>query len=84
LQPFEQVLVALRGSAVILDRPGDRRGADAIFVSCTSLCIAAAIAEIESASGPPLVTSNQALAWHCLQLAGRPARLSGFGRLLAA
>jgi maleate isomerase len=62
----------------------DRRGADAIFVSCTSLCIAAAIAEIESASGLPLVTSNQALAWHCLQLAGRPARLSGFGRLLAA
>ena len=36
------------------------------------------------ASGLPLVTSNQALAWHCLQLAGRPARLSGFGRLLAA
>jgi maleate isomerase len=72
---------ALRARILALDR----RGVDAIFVSCTSLCIAAAIAEIESASGLlPLVTSNQALAWHCLQLAGRPARLAGFGRLLAA
>ena len=62
----------------------DRRGADAIFVSCTSLRIAALIPEIERASGLPLVTSNQALAWHCLQLAGRKASLAGFGRLLSA
>lgn len=61
----------------------DRRGADAIFVSCTSLRIAALIPEIETAGGLPLVTSNQALAWHCLKLAGRPMRLAGFGRLLA-
>ena len=61
----------------------DRCGADAIFVSCTSLRIAALIPEIEAASGLPLVTSNQALAWHCLTLAGRPAGLAGFGRLLA-
>jgi maleate isomerase len=62
----------------------DRRGAEAIFVSCTSLRIAGAIAKIEAASGLPLITSNQALAWHCLQLAGRRASLAGFGRLLAA
>lgn len=62
----------------------DRRGADAIFVSCTSLRIAALIAEIESASGLPVVTSNQALAWHCLRLAGRSANLAGFGRLLTS
>jgi maleate isomerase len=62
----------------------DRRGADAIFVSCTSLRIARAIGEIELAGGLPLVTSNQALAWHCLRLARRPASLAGFGCLLAA
>ncbi len=62
----------------------DRRRADAIFVSCTSLRIAEAIGQIETASGLPLVTSNQALAWHCLRLAGRSASLAGFGRLLAA
>ena len=62
----------------------DRRGADAIFVSCTSLRIAALIGEIESTSGLPVVTSNQALAWHCLRLAGRPANLAGFGRLLTS
>jgi maleate isomerase len=60
----------------------DRRGAEAIFVSCTSLRIAGIIGELESATGLPIVTSNQALAWHCLELAGRPTNLRGFGRLL--
>jgi maleate isomerase len=61
----------------------DRKHAEAIFISCTSLRVAASIAELESATGLPVVTSNQALAWHCLQLTGRPANLPGFGRLLA-
>jgi len=61
----------------------DRRMAEAIFVSCTSLRIAGAIAGLEAATGLPVVTSNQALAWHCLELAGRPTNLPGFGRLLA-
>jgi len=61
----------------------ERRKADAIFVSCTSVRIAAAIGELEAASGLPVVTSNQALAWHCLQLAGRPTNIAGFGQLLA-
>ncbi len=61
----------------------DRKHADAIFISCTSLRVAGCIAELESATGLPVVTSNQALAWHCLQLTGRPANLPGFGRLLA-
>jgi len=60
----------------------DRRQADAIFVSCTSLRIASGIEELEAETGLPVVTSNQALAWHCLNLAGRPTNLPGFGRLL--
>ena len=62
----------------------NHREADAIFISCTSLRIAGGIEELEAETGLPVVTSNQALAWHCLQLAGRPANLPGFGRLLAA
>jgi len=61
----------------------DRRNADAIFVSCTSVRIATALDELESATRLPVVTSNQALAWHSLQLAGQPANISGFGQLLA-
>jgi maleate isomerase len=61
----------------------DRKLAEAIFVSCTSLRIAGAIADLESVTGLPVVTSNQALAWHCLELARRPANLPGLGRLLA-
>src|SRR6185312_3689726 len=60
----------------------DRRNADAIFVSCTSVRIATALDELESATRLPVVTSNQALAWHSLQLAGQPANISGFGQLL--
>ncbi len=61
----------------------NRREADAIFISCTSLRIAGGIEKLEAETGLPVVTSNQALAWHCLQLAGRPVDLPGFGRLLA-
>lgn len=91
-------IVSERGLGIGVDRditdypPGDlrreilrleRHKADAIFVSCTSLRVAAAIGELEAAADLPVVTSNQALAWHCLQLAGRPANIAGFGQLLA-
>jgi maleate isomerase len=32
--------------------------------------------------GKPLVTSNQAMLWDCLRLAGIEDRLEGLGRLL--
>lgn len=59
-----------------------RRGAEAIFASCTALRTAALLDGLEQRLGLPLVTSNQALAWHALRLAGRPATVVGRGRLL--
>jgi maleate isomerase len=54
---------------------------DAVFVSCTSVRLAQAAAEIESQIGIPVSSSNHAMAWHALRLAGIGDRLPQFGRL---
>ncbi len=55
---------------------------DAVFVSCTALRLVERIEALEQEIGKPIVTSNQALAWHCLRLAGIDDAVPGFGRLL--
>jgi len=67
----------LRDFAVGVDAPD----ADAIFVSCGALRSIEVIEEIEAATGKPCVTSNQAMLWHCLRLAGIDDRIEGMGRL---
>jgi maleate isomerase len=59
-----------------------RDDAEAIFISCTALPAAAAVAEIEQRTGKPVVTSNQASAWACLRHAGISAPIAGYGRLM--
>jgi len=54
---------------------------DAIFVSCTSVRLMAACAEMEKQLGIPLTSSNHAMAWHALRLAGIDDRLGQFGSL---
>lgn len=58
------------------------RGVDALFVSCTALRTSPVIEQIEHAIDKPVVTSNQALAWQALRLAGYNGAVQGFGRLL--
>lgn len=57
--------------------------ADLLFISCTALRASLVIDQIEQSIGKPVVSSNQALAWHSLQLAGYQKQVHGFGRLLA-
>ena len=59
------------------------RDVDAVFVSCTSVRLVDAVAEIEAECGLPVTSSNHALAWHCLRLAGVEDRLPELGRLFA-
>ena len=54
---------------------------DMIFVSCTSLRLLDAAAGIETKYGVPVTSSNHAMAWHCLRLAGVGDKLPEFGRL---
>jgi maleate isomerase len=56
-------------------------GVEAIFVSCTSLRVAESAANFERLAGVPLTSSNHAMAWHCLRLAGVADPLPAAGRL---
>jgi maleate isomerase len=56
--------------------------ADAYLVSCTAVRSAEVIDALEQALGRPVVTSNQAIAWHCLRKGGIEDKVRGFGALL--
>ena len=59
----------------------DRPDADAIFLSCGGIRALEVAAEIEEATGKPVVTSNQSQFWSCLRRAGISDKLQGFGQL---
>ena len=44
--------------------------ADAVFVSCTNIRLADQVAELEERTGLPVTSSNHAMIWHGLRLAG--------------
>ena len=54
---------------------------DAVFVSCTSVRLMEACADLEKSLGIPLTSSNHAMAWHALRLAGIEDSLAQFGSL---
>ncbi|MCC8401603.1 aspartate/glutamate racemase family protein [Paraburkholderia sp. MMS20-SJTN17] len=57
--------------------------ADAVFVSCTSLRVAALIPHLEETTGKPVISSNFAMAWHALRLAGVRDSEPQLGQLFA-
>lgn len=59
----------------------DRR-ADAIFISCTNFRAMETVDELETRTGIPVVTSNQATFWGLLRAGGITARVERLGRLL--
>jgi maleate isomerase len=56
---------------------------DAVFVSCTSVRMMAAVDALEREVGIPIVSSNMALMWHLLRLSGVADEVPGFGRLFS-
>lgn len=60
----------------------DRADAEAVFLSCTTLNVANEIGRIEEGIGKPVVTSNQASAWHFMRRRGIAPRPGLFGRLM--
>lgn len=56
--------------------------ADAYVLSCTNTRAAEAAETIEAALGKPVVTSNTAVAWACMQALQMPGRIDGFGALM--
>jgi maleate isomerase len=62
---------------------GRHPAVDAVFVSCTSLRVAEHVAGLESQLNKPVTSSNHAMAWHALRLAGVKDALP-YGRLFQA
>ena len=54
---------------------------DAVFVSCTSVRLAEAARAIEAETGVPITSSNHAMAWHALRLAGITDVMPQWGQL---
>ena len=54
---------------------------DIYFLSCTAINVSSIIDTLEAELGRPVVTSNQAMLWHCLRLLGRTEPVHGFGKL---
>ncbi|HUA77984.1 MAG TPA: Asp/Glu racemase [Acetobacteraceae bacterium] len=54
---------------------------DCVFVACTSLRLTGIVTEIEAETGIAVTSSDHALAWHCLRLAGVTEPLAAAGRL---
>ena len=54
---------------------------EALFISCTALRTAGLVERLESCIGRPVITSNQALCWDSLRLAGDTRVVAGAGRL---
>jgi maleate isomerase len=54
---------------------------DGVFISCTSLRTLDILSHAEAVLGKPVVSSNQALAWHIMRLSGIDHQPDGFGRL---
>lgn len=59
----------------------DCEDAEAIFISCTGIVVGPVIGEIERLTGKPVVTSNQAIAWQCLETVGTQAPSTKYGRV---
>lgn len=54
---------------------------DMVFVSCTNVRLMNAVAGIEKSTGVPVTSSNHAMAWHALRLAGDQSDRPELGRL---
>jgi maleate isomerase len=60
---------------------GSASECEAVFVSCTSLRVARIAERIEARLGKPVTSSNHALAWHMLRLAGYGGPIACLGSL---
>jgi maleate isomerase len=63
---------------------GRNAAVDGVFVSCTSIRLVNVVEELEQKLGKPVTSSNHAMAWHTLRLAGIDEKLEGFGSLFRA
>ena len=59
-----------------------KKNCDGVFISCTCFRGMGTAEQLEKDLGIPVVTSNQAMVWHLLQLSGYSSPVTGYGTLL--
>lgn len=60
----------------------DTPDADAVLVTATNLASIRRLKEMEADVGKPVVSTNQAMLWHALELSGVSTEIGGYGQLL--
>ena len=60
---------------------GQRDEVEGVFLSCTSLRLVDSVEKIEQELGKPVTSSNHAIIWHSLRLAGIEEKIVGYGAL---
>ena len=65
-----------------LGQAADHAQAEALVLSCTDMRSVEAISDLEQTVGKPVITSNQAMVFQAMQLAGIAEALPGYGQLL--
>lgn len=61
----------------------DLSGCEAVLFSCAGINISPVLSALEARTGLPVVSSNSALLWQALALAGVDSPVDGFGRLFS-
>lgn len=69
-------------TAFDLGRKADRPDADAIFLACGNWLTADIVADLERATGKPVLTTNNCAIWAMLRILGGHDSVKGFGTLL--
>lgn len=82
-EPDDGIVAAIDAASIEagVDAITRRHKVDMVFVSCTSVRLMDSAARIEQRLGVPVTSSNHAMAWHCLRLAGIADKLPEFGQL---
>jgi len=73
--------ISVRSIETAVQRLAEAPRVETVFVSCTSLRLAEAAAKLARLAGVPVTSSNHAMAWHCLRLAGVSDAMPAAGRV---
>ncbi len=65
-----------------LGKAADHQEADALVLSCTDMRSVEVIQQLEAHVGKPVITSNQAMIFQAMELAGINDSVQGYGKLL--
>ena len=82
LEPSDYVVARISEDSVAAGvRDLAKSDCEAVFVSCTSLRSFGIVADLEQELGKPIVSSNLAISWHLLRLAGVEDSFDDFSQL---